>query len=154
MAKKNKDGKKGRKEAPRSGSVNSALTYAARSMRTALSRQLLEIGLYAGQDGVILALADTGPMTPGSLAQSLGVKAPTMTRTLLRLEAQGFVTRSDDEGDGRAVRVALSEAGRACVDKIAACIETAEAQALDGLDDKERRQLVKLLKKLDANLTG
>jgi DNA-binding MarR family transcriptional regulator len=154
MAKKNKDGKKTRKEAPARGALSSALTLAARSLRTVLSRNLLDSGLYAGQDGVILALAESGPMTPGALALRLGVKAPTMTRTIVRLEAQGFVSRQDDEGDGRAVQVRLTDAGLASVDAIGECIGQTEAQAADGLDGKEIRQLVKLLRKVDSNLVA
>ena len=71
--------------------VSSAIVQAARSIRTVLSRNLLSSGLYAGQDGVMLALAEAGGMTAGALAARLGVKAPTMTRTIGRLEAQGFV---------------------------------------------------------------
>jgi hypothetical protein len=54
----------------------SVLVQAARSMRTVLSRNLLESGLYAGQDGVMLALAETDGLTAGVLAMKLGVKAP------------------------------------------------------------------------------
>lgn len=46
-------------------------------MRTALSHSLAESGLYAGQDGVIiLALAQEGSLTPGQIAQKLGVRRP------------------------------------------------------------------------------
>ncbi len=152
MTKKGKDSKKAKKEAPVQGSVSSALTMAARSMRTALSKNLLECGLYAGQDGVILALAESDGLTPGALAQHLGVKAPTMTRTIARLQAQGFLIRQDGEDDGRTVRIRLSPAGLQSVEKIGQCIANAELEATEGLDAKEIRQLVKLLRKLDNNL--
>lgn len=153
MAKKDKDGK-GKKPAPGPGTVSTILTMAARSMRTTLSRHLLETGLYAGQDGVILALAETGGMAPSALAGRLGVKAPTMTRTIARLEVQGFVTRNAEGGDGRMVRVVLTPEGEARVDDIVACIARSEAEALAGLSAKDTRRLVKLLARIDANLSG
>lgn len=153
MAKKDKDNK-GKKALPAAGTLSSVLTMAARSMRTTLSRHLLETGLYAGQDGVILALAETGGMAPSALAQRLGVKAPTMTRTIVRLEAQGFLTRAAEGGDGRMVRVRLTEAGEARVDDIVNCISLSEAEATKGFEPKEIRRLAKLLKRLDANLSG
>ncbi len=68
-----------------------SITQAARSMRTALSHNLATSGLYAGP----------GRRDPGACpgrqhdarpdCQKLGVKAPTMTRTIGRMEAQGFV---------------------------------------------------------------
>ncbi len=121
MGKKNKDGKKAevQEEGPRREytltDLSPALTQAARSMRTVLSRNLLESGLYAGQDGVILSLAESDGMTAGGLAQKLGVKAPTMTRTIGRMEAQGFLERKPDADDARLTKVYLTELGRGSV---------------------------------------
>lgn len=102
-------------------------------MRTALSHSLSESGLYAGQDGVILALAQEGSLTPGQIAQKLGVKAPTMTRTIGRMEAQGFVERSGDDEDGRVTLVKLTEAGLKSVDHINTSIADCGARAIEGL---------------------
>lgn len=155
MGKKNKDGKKGKKksrEASNGAGLASAVVNAARSMRTVLSRNLLATGLYAGQDGVILALAEADGLTAGALAARLGVKAPTMTRTIGRLEAQGFVERRPDGDDGRLTVVHLTEAGRASLDAIAEAGRTSERQAAEGLSEKDVRTLLKLLRAVDENL--
>ena len=151
-----KDGKKGKKKKPHedvSGAgLSAAVVNAARSMRTVLSRNLLATGLYAGQDGVILALAEEGGLTAGALAARLGVKAPTMTRTIGRLEAQGFVERRPDGTDGRLTVVHLTEAGRASTDRISEAGRLSERQAVEGLSEKDVRQLLKLLRAVDENL--
>jgi len=134
--------------------VSGAIVQAARSIRTVLSRNLLSSGLYAGQDGVMLALAEGGGMTAGSLAARLGVKAPTMTRTIGRLEAQGFVERRPDTTDGRLTVVDLTKTGRDSLEKIAQACDLSERQALEGLSDKEVRTLLKLLRTVDGNLRG
>lgn len=134
--------------------VSGAIVQAARSIRTVLSRNLLSSGLYAGQDGVMLALADNGGMTAGALAARLGVKAPTMTRTIGRLEAQGFVERKPDTVDGRLTVVELTPAGQASLNLITQACSLSERQALDGLSDKEVRTLLKLLRAVDGNLRG
>lgn len=159
MGKKHKDGKDGKKvkkkkshEAVSGAGLAAAVVNAARSMRTVLSRNLLATGLYAGQDGVILALAEEGGLTAGALATRLGVKAPTMTRTIGRLEAQGFVERKPDEMDGRLTVVHLTEAGRASVDHITEAGRLSERQAADGLSEKDVRNLLKLLRAMDENL--
>ena len=159
MGKKHKDGKDGKKakkkkghEAVSGAGLAAAVVNAARSMRTVLSRNLLATGLYAGQDGVILALAEEGGLTAGALAARLGVKAPTMTRTIGRLEAQGFVERRPDETDGRLTVVHLTEAGRATVERITEAGRLSERQAADGLSEKEVRNLLKLLRAMDENL--
>lgn len=161
MGKKHKDGKDGKKgkkkkshEDVSGAGLAAAVVNAARSMRTVLSRNLLATGLYAGQDGVILALAEEGGLTAGALATRLGVKAPTMTRTIGRLEAQGFVERRPDETDGRLTVVHLTEAGRASVDQIAEAGKCSEQQAADGFSEKDVRNLLKLLRSMDENLHG
>ncbi|WP_411033500.1 MarR family winged helix-turn-helix transcriptional regulator [Shinella sp. BYT-45] len=159
MGKKHKDGKDGKKakkkkshEEVSGAGLAAAVVNAARSMRTVLSRNLLATGLYAGQDGVILALAQEGGLTAGALAARLGVKAPTMTRTIGRLEAQGFVERRPDEADGRLTVVHLTEAGRASVGHITEAGRLSERQAAEGLSEKDVRHLLKLLRTVDENL--
>ncbi|XUY26347.1 MarR family winged helix-turn-helix transcriptional regulator [Agrobacterium sp. rho-8.1] len=157
LAKKNKSEKKAKSGKKKDVSFNpeelaQSITQAARSMRTALSHNLSASGLYAGQDGVILALAQEGSMTPGQIAQKLGVKAPTMTRTIGRMEAQGFVERSADDGDGRLTMVKLTEAGLKSVEHINTSLADCNARAVDGLSAKEVKTVVKLLRTIDANL--
>ena len=156
MGKKHKDGKKAKKkkshEAVSGAGLAAAVVNAARSMRTVLSRNLLATGLYAGQDGVILALSQEGGLTAGALATRLGVKAPTMTRTIGRLEAQGCVERKPDETDGRLTVVHLTEAGRASIGRITEAARLSEQQAAEGLSEKDVRNLLKLLRAMDENL--
>ena len=151
-SKKAKEGKKNREENFNPEELAQSITQAARSMRTALSHNLAATGLYAGQDGVILALAQEGSMTPGQIAQKLGVKAPTMTRTIGRMEAQGFVERGAGDGDGRLTMVKLTEAGLKSVEQITTSLADCNARAVDGLSAKEIKTVVKVLRAIDANL--
>lgn len=130
----------------------SILVQAARSMRTVLSRNLLESGLYAGQDGVMLALAETDGMTAGGLATRLGVKAPTMTRTIGRMEVQGFLERRPDEDDARLTKVYLTPSGRSLLETICDAGKLSEQQAAKGLSEKQTKTLLKLLRIVDRNL--
>lgn len=158
MGKKHKDGKKGKSRKKKDQSeyslsdLSPALTQAARSMRTVLSRSLTDSGLYAGQDGVILALAGQDGMAAGALAQKLGVKAPTMTRTIGRMEAQGFVERRADADDARLTKVFLTDSGRNSVEQISAAAAASDTLATHDFSDKEIRTLVRLLKAIDSNL--
>jgi DNA-binding MarR family transcriptional regulator len=161
MAKKDKvdkdrgEKKKGKKkERPASGALSGAVTQVARALRTRLSHGLAECGLYPGQDGVVQLLAQEDGQTPGALAHQLGVKAPTMTRTIGRMEAQGFLLRRTDERDGRLTKVYLTDDGRGSVARIAAATAACEAQAIEGLSGKELKTLLKLLAVIDGNLSG
>lgn len=148
--KKSKSGKK--KGAYEAVDIAPAITQAARSMRTALSRMLADSGLYAGQDGVVMLLAEEDGLTPGQLAHKLGVKAPTMTRTIGRMEAQGFLERRADDSDGRLTKVHLTETGRQTVERIDNSASDCGALATRGLSDKDVKTLIKLLRTVDENL--
>ncbi|MGV1755453.1 MULTISPECIES: MarR family winged helix-turn-helix transcriptional regulator [Rhizobium] len=158
MGKKNKVGKKsksGKKKDHRDytlADLSPALTQAARSMRTVITRNLTASGLYAGQDGVILALAASDGLPAGSLAQKLGVKAPTMTRTIGRMEAQGFVERRPDAEDARLTKVYLTETGRNSVSEIESSAASCDELATRGFSEKDIRSLVRLLKAIENNL--
>jgi DNA-binding MarR family transcriptional regulator len=158
MGKKSKDGKKGKSGKKKDhgdytlADLSPALTQAARSMRTVLTRNLTASGLYAGQDGVVLALAATDGLPAGTLAQKLGVKAPTMTRTIGRMEAQGFVERRADADDARLTKVYLTETGRNSVAEIESSAAACDELATRGFSEKDVRALVRLLKAMDGNL--
>lgn len=150
--KKNKNGKK--KDDNKFSPVDLAntVTQVARSMRTALSRSLADSGLYAGQDGVVLALAHADGLTAGQLASQLGVKAPTMTRTIGRMEAQGFLERRDDGDDGRLTKVFLTAAGHASVELIDRSVVDCGQRAVANFTDKELKTLLRLLRAMDSNI--
>ncbi|KQV35041.1 MULTISPECIES: MarR family winged helix-turn-helix transcriptional regulator [unclassified Rhizobium] len=160
MGKKSKAEKKAKGKKKRDVALNeaadlaTALVQAARSMRTVMSRSLSESGLYAGQDGVMMSLAETDGLTAGGLAARLGVKAPTMTRTIGRMEAQGFLERRADTDDARLTKVYLTTLGRDRLETIAAAGKSLEETATRGLSDKQVRTLMKLLRVVDGNLHG
>jgi len=130
------------------------INQVARNARTALSRHLLDLGLYAGQDGVMLALDADDGQTPGAIAASLGVKAPTVTKTIGRLAAQGFVRRQGSPDDGRMMLVFLTDAGRDQIKSIRKSQRKTEKAAFAGLKKKEVAELVSLLAVVNANISA
>ena len=52
----------------------------------------------------------------GEIARNLGVKVPSATEQIIKLEKAGLVRRDPDPHDSRAVRVVLTTEGRAAVD--------------------------------------
>lgn len=130
------------------------INQVARNARTALSRHLLDLGLYAGQDGVMLALDGNDGQTPGAIAASLGVKAPTITKTIGRLAAQGFVRREGSKEDGRMMLVFLTDAGRDQIRSVRKSQRRTEKAAFAGLKEKDVAQLLDLLSRVDVNIAA
>jgi len=140
------------KEAEEVTKLLASLQNAARVGRTHMARLLQTTGLYAGQESVMELLAGKDGQTLGQLASSLGVKPPTVTKTVTRLAEQGFVERRPSETDARQIHVWLTEEGRAVLEQMQRAIRDAELRALDGVKKKERKQLAKILAKIESNL--
>lgn len=145
-AKSKTTGKQGQRDAL------SLINQVARNARTALSRHLLDIGLYAGQDAVMLALDAKDGQTPGAIAAALGVKAPTITKTIGRLAVQGFVRREGSPDDGRMMLVFLTDSGRDQIKAVQKAQRRTEKAAFAGLKKKHVAELTSLLATVDANV--
>jgi DNA-binding MarR family transcriptional regulator len=129
------------------------LQSTARLSRTALASRLNGHGLYPGQDQIMLALAREDGQTPGQLALLLGVRPPTITKTINRLQGQGFLAKQASDRDGRQAHVFLTEGGRDAIKAIEKSVRKMQKLALKGLDKKEQKTLAKLLRRIEANLS-
>jgi DNA-binding MarR family transcriptional regulator len=136
------------------GATMSRLHSAARLSRTALAARLLDHGFYAGQDQIMLALDHEDGQTPGQLAALLGVRPPTITKTINRLQVQGFLGKRASETDARQAHIFLTGTGREAIRAIEKSVRKTEKQALKGLDKKEQKTLSKLLSRVEANLSN
>lgn len=136
------------------GATIGLLQSAARLSRTALAERLLAHGFYAGQDKIMLALSFENGQTPSQLAALLGVRPPTITKTINRLTSQGFLEKRVSGDDGRRAFVYLTGTGEDAIRSIEKSVRKTEKLALKGFDKKEQRALTRLLSKIEANLTG
>jgi DNA-binding MarR family transcriptional regulator len=136
------------------GAMIGRLQSAARLSRTMLASRLLQQGLYAGQDQVMLALNETDGQTPGSLANRLGVRPPTITKTINRLQAQGFLERRGSDTDSRRAHIFLTDTGREAIRSIEKSIRKTEKLAMKGLDKKDQKTLGKFLSRIEGNLSN
>jgi DNA-binding MarR family transcriptional regulator len=129
------------------------LHSAARIARTALAARLLSHGFYAGQDQIMLALFHEDGQSPGQLAVRIGVRPPTITKTINRLQTQGFLDKKASDQDARQAHIFLTDKGREAIRDIEKSVRKTEKQALKGLDKKDQKTLGKLLAKIESNLS-
>lgn len=134
--------------------VTHRLAQAAHTYRVRTGSQLARIGLHSGQESLLKALAADDGMSMSDLAATLGVRPPTVTKMIGRLAAQDYVERRSSKGDGRQAEVHLTERGRRAIATIDKVWKKIEKTALDGIDDKERKRLRKLLRQIERNLGG
>ena len=109
--------------------------------------------LAPGDFDVLAALRRSAPphaMSNGELARTTLVTPGGMTKRIDRLARAGLVTRSRAEQDGRGTVVALTEDGRHLVDDLMRRHMANEAGIIAVLDEREQRELARLLGKLLA----
>ncbi|MFI8516279.1 MarR family winged helix-turn-helix transcriptional regulator [Streptomyces sp. NPDC085481] len=138
--------------AARGGPVSLALSRVARLHRVEAGRLLKELGLYPGQEFLMMALWDCGPVRQSTLIQSLGLDPSTVTKMLQRLEQCGHVRRRPDPADKRAVLVEPTEQGEDLRARVEEVWTGLERHSLAGLDEAERAELARLLGRLEGNL--
>lgn len=102
----------------------------------------------------MISLDQEDGQTPGQLAARIGVRPPTVTKTINRLQTQGFVEKRASDSDARQAHVYLTETGRGAIRSIEKSLRKTEKQALKGLDKKDQKALLKLLARVEANLSG
>lgn len=130
------------------------LQLAARMHRARLAAAIEDLGLFPGQEQVILHLASHDGITAGDLAEKLKVRPPTISKTLQRLSAQGLIERRDHTDDARKTTLLLSKEGRKRAESLRERIERVENDILEGLDGKDAKRLRKLLKRVSKSLAA
>ncbi len=116
------------------------------------------ISLSQGRFTVLMLLnrccEEGGARTPAELAEQAGVTRATMTGLIDTLEKDGLVQREADPADRRALNVRLTPQGEAFVNGFLPDWFRQVASIMAPLGEKERKQLVGLLQKLQASLSG
>lgn len=105
-------------------------------------------GLNPTDFGILEALLHKGPLPINTIGRKVLLTSGSMTAAANRLVARDLIERVRDAADARRFHLHLTDSGRSLIEgAYAAHVATLEAIAR-GLDDTERRELVRLLKKI------
>lgn len=133
-------------------SILRQLTVTARAERQVLATHLAGLGLHPGQDALLLALAATDGQSLAALAAGLGVSAPTITKTIGRMAAEGFVEKRASTEDRRQSFAYLTDSGRRAAGAVKRARREMEDQALAGFSPRQRKRLRRMLGRMARNL--
>lgn len=112
------------------------------------------MGLSSARASVLSVLVFGGPRSIGQLAEEEQVRAPTMTRLVAGLEADGHVRRTADPRDGRSVIVRATARGRRLLER-GRKLRLAQIEGmLSGLTASEAALLSDAVKLLERTLTS
>ncbi|WP_066298253.1 MarR family winged helix-turn-helix transcriptional regulator [Bacillus sp. FJAT-29937] len=116
-----------------------------------LNEALTPLGLYTAQWTIIYLLKTNGPATQKELSHYLGVEAPTMTRSLARMEKSGWITKNTGT-DKREKQITLTEAANGMYEIWLQTVRTCESQVLKNISNQETEEILAILKKMSSNL--
>jgi DNA-binding MarR family transcriptional regulator len=135
--------------------VNELLTLfttASKLLREEADQRMSAHGVRVGQNIVLEALWVQDGLTPGQIANRIGLTTPTVVNTAQRMELAGLVTREPDADDARLIRIRLTNSGRAVQQKIETVRDSLATQATASLTSPEQRHLRSALRKIIAQL--
>lgn len=93
----------------------------------------------------LLSMISDGGLRVGDIAKNLGIKVPSATEQIIKLERSGLVSRQPDVNDSRAVQVVITKAGRAAVESANQRRNAMVAGLLQELSSDEVEQLAAAL---------
>lgn len=114
-----------------------------------LNDVLKQHGLFSSQWTVLFLLHQNGPMTLTAIWKYLDVEAPTVTRTVTRLETLGWVDRVQG-ADKREKMIDLTTKAMEQFSQIEASVVSFERKMAEHLTEEEQALLIQLLKKMEG----
>ncbi|SHG27639.1 MarR family winged helix-turn-helix transcriptional regulator [Ornithinibacillus halophilus] len=104
-------------------------------------------GLYNAQWSIIYYLYKNGAKTQTEITQYFHVEAPTVTRTLKRMEANGWISRTQGQ-DKRARLIQLTDSAKEKYFDIEKSVASHEEKMLEQLSEEEKNVFYQLIQKL------
>jgi DNA-binding MarR family transcriptional regulator len=152
---KSGEARRGRAPSPTaavSGPVSHAVVRVTLLHRMRARQLLRQIGLYPGQELLMMHLWDSGPQRQSYLATVFDTDSASMTRSVQRLERAGFVRRLPDPTDRRATLVEPTTASNGLRERVERVWAELEAWTVANLTSEQRDHLVAGLHQVETNL--
>ena len=119
-----------------------------------LTRQMQQEVLTPSQATVLTLLQDGRAWRLSDLASATGVRPPSMTELISRMERQGWLSKMDTAHDRRGVAVTITEEGRTLLQALNRRQIDLIAGRLALLSDEEKRMIEQALPILDRLFSG
>jgi DNA-binding MarR family transcriptional regulator len=126
----------------------------ARLLRRDFDRRTRCVGLSRAKWSVLAHLSRNEGIRQAGLAEILDISPITLTRHLDRLEQEKLVERRPDPDDRRAYRLYLTDEAVPVLEMLRELSERTRSLALGGLSELERSELIRLLCKVQTNLSA
>lgn len=118
------------------------------------NKNLQQYNLTQSQMDVLVYLKhhENSTVTQRDLEAGLGLKNPTITGILNRLENKNLITRETNSNDRRSKIIKITDKSKSVIEKTYIHIEELESEIVKGFSDEEKEELAILLDKVLNNL--
>lgn len=116
-------------------------------------RAVAHLGLSEASAWPLVAVSRYGDgLRQGVIADILGIKAPSLTRPLDYLEAEGLIERRDDPVDGRAKTLHLTPKGRDLALQIEVALKALRLELFAGANDADIQACLRVFTALEDRM--
>lgn len=115
----------------------------------AIVKKNTALSLLPGQGKILECLIEEDGLSPKELGVRCVIDKSTITSLLSKMEKQGFIKRTDDPEDKRAVNIWLTDTGKKLGQKVIKNGQDIDNKVLKSLSPEQRDELEKILKILD-----
>lgn len=137
---------------PPDGLIGPRVTYLSKLLRQVLNEAIADMGLFSGQQDIIILLIENDGMTVSELSKRLNVSAATASVSVKRMEKAGFVIKKPDENDARVTRLYASEKAKLAPELLHEKMTSLECVMRQGMTEEETQQLSSLLERAIENM--
>lgn len=116
--------------------------------------KLKNLGIHPRQIPILAVLYKKDGCSQKELVKELGVKPPTVTVSIQRLEKSGLLIRRQDEKDQRVSRIYLSDEGRAIIKEGIQMAKEGEQQILVGFSESELCLMRRFCQQIKENIAA
>lgn len=117
------------------------------------NRESKSVSMSKSVKQILFSLAQKDGVTQLDIVKSTGLKAPTVSISLQKMENDGYVTRTPDNYDLRSVRVLLTDKGRGIYEDAVSYIQKSESKIMKNVSARDVEQLTDILQKIYTNMT-
>lgn len=136
------------------GPISHAIFRLARLHKELAGQLLRDIGLYPGQELLLMQLWDGGPQRQVDVIRIIDSDAATMTRSVQRLERAGLVRRTRNAADKRSVIIAATPESEPLRRKVEAVWKALEQRTVAQMTRAQRVEALRVLNSLEENIDG
>lgn len=132
--------------------LGGVVSYLSRAQSTFLTQRLKPYNISAGQFPFLMTLYREDGVNQETIARKLLFNKATIARAINKLEREGYVSRTQDEYDGRANLIFLTPRGREIEPVVRQLSEEWNSTILSGLTEIESLVLKELMKKIVSSV--